>query len=81
MQYFRDVVQDPFGNAVAVAEVLRFYAPFGNTLDASQWRVSIEDFEWQDAVYRIDVAVDERPTYTHSSASFPKLVTGPSVTP
>lgn len=46
----------------AVAEVLRFYAPFGNTLDASQWRVSIEDFEWQDAVYRIDVAVDEHPT-------------------
>lgn len=46
----------------AVAEVLRFYAPFGNAIDASHWRVSIEDFEWQDAVYRIDVAVDEYPT-------------------
>ncbi|MDR7308360.1 hypothetical protein [Rhodoferax saidenbachensis] len=46
----------------AVAEVLRFYAPFGNPLDTARWRVSIEDFEWQDAVYRIDVAVDEYPT-------------------
>jgi hypothetical protein len=46
----------------AVAEVLRFYAPLGNAIDASHWRVSIEDFEWQDAVYRIDVAVDESPT-------------------
>lgn len=47
----------------AVAEVQRFYAPFGSTLDASRWRVSIEDFKWQDAVYRIDVAVDEYPTF------------------
>ena len=46
----------------AIAEVQRFYAPFGNRLDASHWRVSIEDFVWQDAVYRIDVAVDEYPT-------------------
>ncbi len=46
----------------ALAEVLRYYAPFGNALDSSHWRVSIEDFEWQDAVYRIDVAVDEYPT-------------------
>ncbi len=46
----------------AVAEVLRFYAPLGNAIDPSHWRVSIEDFAWQDAVYRIDVAVDEYPT-------------------
>lgn len=46
----------------AIAEVLRFYAPLGNAIDTSHWRVSIEDFEWQDAVYRIDVAVDEFPT-------------------
>lgn len=46
----------------AVSEVLRFYAPLGNAIDTSHWRVSIEDFEWQDAVYRIDVAVDEYPT-------------------
>ena len=46
----------------AIAEVLRFYVSFGNTIETSHWRVSIEDFEWQDAVYRIDVAVDEYPT-------------------
>ncbi len=46
----------------AVAEVLRFYSPLGNAIDTSNWRVSIEEFEWQDAVYRIDVAVDESPT-------------------
>lgn len=46
----------------AVAEVLRFYAPLGNPIDTAGWRVSIEDFEWQDAVYRIDLAVDAYPT-------------------
>jgi hypothetical protein len=47
----------------ALAEVRRFYTPFHSTPDETALRVSVEDFEWNGAVYRIDVAVDEHPIF------------------
>jgi hypothetical protein len=47
----------------ALAEVRRFYAPFHSAPDETALRVTVEDFEWNGAVYRIDVAVDEHPIF------------------
>jgi hypothetical protein len=47
----------------ALAEVRRFYAPFHSTPTPTKVRVTVEDFEWNGAVYRIDVAVDEHPIF------------------
>ncbi|MDZ7939230.1 MAG: hypothetical protein U5M53_13540 [Rhodoferax sp.] len=47
----------------ALAEVLRFYAPFRSTPDVSKLRVTVEDFAWNGAVYRVDVVVDEYPVF------------------
>lgn len=47
----------------ALAEVRRFYASFHSAPDETALRVTVEDFEWNGAVYRIDVAVDEHPIF------------------